>query len=188
MAYIGGLGGLEFVHQFAADHGLARFVERLWDEAAQTLPADAPLDTRAYRTQLMARFRNPALQHRLKQIAMDGSQKLPPRILPSIAVRLQRGLPSPGLALAVAAWMRSQTGKDEAGRSIPVEDPLAARTGLEAAQAGGPEDLARRLLAIREIFPPALADNPAFQAEVLGQLEALHSFGALQAARRLSGG
>src|SRR3546814_9633273 len=74
----------------------------------------------------MARFANPALMHRTRQIAMDGSQKLPQRLLATLAAR--RGQRSPALSLAVAAWMRWQAGVDDAGAAHTVDDPLAART------------------------------------------------------------
>ena len=87
----------------------------LWDEAEATLSPPPGLDVAAYRRALMARFADPALQHRTRQIAMDGSQKLPQRLLAPIAARRERGLGVEMLALAVAAWMRWQGGRDDAG-------------------------------------------------------------------------
>jgi fructuronate reductase len=58
---------------------------------------------------------------------MDGSQKLPQRLLNTIRARLAVGAPFARLALGVAAWMRYATGFDEKGQKIEVRDPLAAR-------------------------------------------------------------
>jgi fructuronate reductase len=55
-------------------------VTQLMAEAATTLHMPSSVDLEAYRQALIDRFRNPALQHRTAQIAMDGSQKLPMRI------------------------------------------------------------------------------------------------------------
>src|SRR5207237_4935607 len=108
IAYLGGLASIEFVHEFVAIPAGRAFVEALWDEAAGTLSPPSGLDLPAYRTALMGRFANSALNHRTRQIAMDGSQKLPQRLLSGIVARLERGQPVDMLALAVAAWMRWQ--------------------------------------------------------------------------------
>ena len=168
IAYLGGLAGVEFVHQFVARPAGAALVERLWDEAASTLDPPPGLDIPAYRTALMARFANPALQHRTRQIAMDGSQKLPQRLLASIAVRLERDQSIETLGLAVAAWMRWQGGRDDAGQPFMVDDPLAATSTRLYADAASPADKVRALLGIEAIFPPKLAAD-ARLVEVLNR-------------------
>jgi fructuronate reductase len=176
IAYLGGLAGIEFVHQFVALPAGRAFVEALWDEAVETLSPPAELDVPAYRADLMARFANSALNHRTRQIAMDGSQKLPQRLLSGIAQRLERGQGADALALAVAAWMRWQDGRDDAGDAHVVDDPLAART---AEVAGLPTaDAVRGLLAIDAIFPPSLAADDAFVATLTDMLESLRRNGA----------
>src|SRR3546814_10320688 len=65
----------------------------------------------------MARFDNPTLRHRTRQIAMDGSQKLPQRLLALIAARLAAGQGIAALSLPVAAWMRWQAGRDDLGNA-----------------------------------------------------------------------
>jgi fructuronate reductase len=98
------------------------------DEQAPTLLLRRRSD--AYADSLIARFSNPALKHRTWQIAMDGSQKLPQRMLDGIRVHLQRGSRWPLLALGVAGWMRYVSGTDDAGQAIDVRDPLAIRFRL----------------------------------------------------------
>ncbi len=179
LAYLGGLAGLDFVHQMVAVPAARRFVERLWDEATTTLNPPAGLDIAAYRTALMARFDNPALQHRTRQIAMDGSQKLPQRLLAPIAARLAAGDPVDALALAVAAWMRWQAGVDDAGQGFTVDDPLAMVTADRLATAGG--DPVGALLSIEAIFPPALATSPVLRAALDRHFDILAGSGALAA-------
>ncbi len=74
------------------------------------------VDLTAYADSLLDRFANPALQHRTWQIAMDGSQKLPQRMLDGIRVHLARQTPRPLLALGVAGWMRYVSGTDDRGQ------------------------------------------------------------------------
>ena len=94
-------------------------------EVAPTLPPLPGLDLAAYRIALLQRYANPALQHRTQQIAMDGSQKLPQRLLGTVLDRLQTGASIERLGLAVAAWIHYQRGTDERGAAYPIQDPLA---------------------------------------------------------------
>src|SRR3546814_605473 len=91
IAYLGGLAGIEHVHEALALPAIRAFVEALWDEAQTTLSPPPELDLAAYRDALMARFDNPTLRHRTRQIAMDGSQKLPQRLPAPIAARPAAG-------------------------------------------------------------------------------------------------
>lgn len=86
--------------------GLDAFVRGLMRDAAQTLSVPPGTDVFGYGQALMQRFANPALRHRTAQIALDGSQKLPPRLLDAMRDRLDQGLPVARHAMAVAAWMQ----------------------------------------------------------------------------------
>ena len=176
IAYLGGLAGIEFVHQFVALPAGRAFVEALWDEAQETLSPPPGLDLAAYRVALMQRFANSALNHRTRQIAMDGSQKLPQRLLAPIIKRLDQGKSVDALALAVAAWMRWQEGTDDSGAAYVVDDPLAPRTaGCAFLTAGG---AVAGLLAIDAIFPLSLAEHAGFRRTLTGALAALRDKGA----------
>jgi fructuronate reductase len=70
---------------------------------------------------LIDRFANPALQHRLIQIAMDGSEKIPQRWLDTVAAQRARGTECPAILTALAAWLRHVRGD-----ARPVDDPKAA--------------------------------------------------------------
>ncbi len=118
------------------------------------------LDLAAYRAALLRRFANPGLQHRTVQIAMDGSQKLPQRLLAPISARLAKGQGIETLALVVAAWMRWQRGRTDAGEAFVVDDPLASETARRLAGLDDPVEQVRALLGIEAIFPPALAADP----------------------------
>lgn len=181
LAYLGGLAGHAFVHEAIAAPGFARFIAALWDEAAGTLAPLEGFDAAAYRAALLARFANAALAHRTAQIAMDGSQKLPQRLLASLRARLARGQASPALTLAVASWMRWQTGVDEQGQAFAVEDPLAPRTAQALREAGAsPQARVAALLAIPEVFGADLAQAPGLVAALVRALQRLERAGAAQ--------
>ena len=95
------------------------------EEIAPTLAQPPGIELPGYCAQLMTRFRNAALPHRTRQIAMDGSQKLPQRLLGPIRDRLAAGASIRHLTLAVAGWIRYASGTDERGAPIDVQDPLA---------------------------------------------------------------
>lgn len=181
VAYLGALAGLEHVHQAVAVPALRAFVERLWDEAQTTLDPPPGLDVAAYRVELMARFSNAALRHRTRQIAMDGSQKLPQRLLATAHARLAAGRSIPALALAIAAWMRWQEGRTEAGEVVAVEDPLAAETARRLASATDDVDKVGALLSLEAVFPRRLADDPAFRQAVTRAFLDLRRLGAVGA-------
>src|SRR5690606_35649123 len=104
------------------------YVKTLWQrEIIPSLTPPPGTDLRDYAAALHDRYANSAIRHRTWQIAMDGSQKLPQRILATIAEARAAGRQVPGLTLAVAAWIRYVSGRDETGNPIEVRDPLAPR-------------------------------------------------------------
>jgi fructuronate reductase len=135
-------------------------------------------DLTRYKAALLERFANPALKHRTWQIAMDGSQKLPQRLLGTIRDRLAVGQPFARLAVGVAAWMRYVGGVDEKGQPIDVRDPLANRLKTL------PD--ATSLLGVREVFGDDLPANPVFVAAVTEALARLKATGARDAVQSLT--
>lgn len=180
LAYLGYLAGYETIAETMADPAFARLVQAQMDEdITPTLAMPAGHDLGPYKASLIARFRNPALRHRTWQIAMDGSQKLPQRLLGMIRERLASGASITRPALAVAGWMRYVAGTDETGRAIDIRDPMAARFAGIVAEAGPvAARLGPALLALPEIFGTDLPADPRFTRPVLGALEALFRDGA----------
>ena len=179
-AYLGFLAGHEYIYQVAAQPDFVAFMRRFMnEEVTPTLQIPAGIDVGAYRDALVRRFANPALPHRTQQIAMDGSQKLPQRLLATARDNLAAGRPMPLLALAIAGWMRYVAGRDEAGRAIKVDDPLAAQfAAIADAHRDDPPGLARALFGVRAIFGDDLVRDPRFSEPVTGWLAALHAEGA----------
>ncbi|MEK7343578.1 MAG: mannitol dehydrogenase family protein [Pseudomonadota bacterium] len=181
IAYLGGLAGIAHVHEVLALPNARHFVEALWDEAQTTLSPPPELDIAAYRRALMARFDNPTLRHRTRQIAMDGSQKLPQRLLAPIADRLARGQGIAALALAVAAWIRWQAGRDDRGATHMVDDPLAGPIVQRLAPAWTAAERVDAILGFAPVVPPGLADNSGLRDTLAHWLTILEQQGALAA-------
>lgn len=181
LAYLGYLAGYETIADAMLDPHFARLAAQVMEEAAVTLTVPDGTDLAAYRASLLRRFANPALHHRTWQIAMDGSQKLPQRLLGAMQDRLHKGLPIATHALAVAGWMRYVSAIDEQGRAIDVRDPLAVEFSALAREAGPvAARLAPALLGVEKVFGPLGAD-PRLREAVTAALGRLYKDGARRA-------
>ncbi len=170
IAYLGCLAGWETVASAIDDPDMHDFVKTMMaSEVTPILDVPDGFDATAYQQQLLQRFANTALQHRTEQIAMDGSQKLPQRILPSLVLCLQQGVPAPRLLLVVAAWIVY-------AMNNTVEDPLTAELA-EVASHGGPEQWVTQLLQWQHLFPQALSQLDGFKQSLTDQVINIHRQG-----------
>ena len=162
---------MEDEHYRYAAYGL------MLQEQAPTLKVQG-VDLQDYANRLIARYSNPALRHRTWQIAMDGSQKLPQRMLDSVRWHLAHDSKFDLLALGVAGWMRYVGGVDEQGNPIEISDPLLPV--IQKAVQSSAEGKARvqSLLAIKAIFGDDLPDNSLFTARVTETYLSLLAHGA----------
>jgi fructuronate reductase len=164
LAYLGVLRGRTLVSDAMADPALAAFVEAMMrQEIAPSLTSAPGLDLDAYIAAVLTRFRNPAIEHHLSQIAWDGSQKLPFRLLGTIADALDAGRPYDRLALGVAGWMGFV--RERARRGAAITDPLADRLSEFGRRCtGDPAHDVGLFLALDAVFPRELAARPRFTA------------------------
>jgi fructuronate reductase len=187
MAYLGYLAGYEFISDVMGDEDFVQLVHGLMTEEAMPTLDMPGVDLGAYRDQLLERFRNPALKHRTWQIAMDGSQKLPQRLLGTIRERIKAGQPFERLGLGVAGWMRYVVGIDEEGENIDVRDPLAMRMMAIAADAGDDaEALYEGMMGLTEVFGSDFTGNQAFGETVATHLDSLFDMGVKETVRTVT--
>jgi fructuronate reductase len=139
MAYAATLRGHETVEQAIADPVVRGWVEQWWDDAARHLPLPAEEIT-AYRAALLERYANPRIRHLLRQIAADGSQKVPIRILPTVRAELADGRVPTGCGARAR-----RVGVPPAGQGAPVADVAAEE--FDALAAGELDDAVGRVLA-----------------------------------------
>lgn len=175
LAYLGALAGHETISAAAADPALNQaavgFMEQ---DALPTVPTAEGIDAAAYAAEVLTRLSNPALPDRTTRVAMDGSQKLPLRLLNTIRERLAAGATPHWATRAVAAWMvYVAVGRDRDGRPLPLEDPLAAK--LRHVIPTHPEAgaIVNGLLSIPEIFGADLPDHGDFRRSLTEQVEEL---------------
>ena len=178
LAYLGYLAGYQHINECMEDENYRAAAHALMiGEQAPTLKVKG-VDLGRYADLLIARYSNPALRHRTWQIAMDGSQKLPQRMLDSVRWHLAHRKPFPLLALGVAGWMRYVGGVDEQGKAIEVSDPQLAV--IQAAVKGSEEGESRvhALLGIEAIFGKALPQDADFVDAVMKAYQTLLQKGA----------
>jgi len=117
LAYLGLPRGHSFVRQAIADPKLSRFLDGL--VAQEIAPSLSPLDVASYWRTVKRRFQNPMIDHRLAQIAEDGSLKLPQRLFPLLETNVKTGQPIDRMAAIVRAWL-------ELMAATPSRDPANA--------------------------------------------------------------
>ncbi|CAM7618654.1 mannitol dehydrogenase family protein [Citrobacter sedlakii] len=180
LAYLGYLSGFQHISECMQDEAFREAAYQLMmREQAPTLSI-TDVDLQRYAGSLIARFANPALKHKTWQIAMDGSQKLPQRMLAGVRIHLERGSAWPLLALGIAGWMRYVCGVDDAGAPIDVRDPLSDKIRLLVANVGENEKVAN-LLTLQEVFGSDLPKNPVFVQAIETAWQHLARHGAHQA-------
>jgi fructuronate reductase len=126
-------------------------MERLSLRTARLAYDPSPLDVGAYKQALLRRFRDPGLRHRTWRIAMDGSQKLPQRLLGTIMDRRKAGQP------------------------IDLRDPLRQKVHSAGGDAA---KLAPLLLSIEAVFARDLPGDVTFTAAVTRALDSLLTIGS----------
>ena len=178
LAYLGYLAGYQHINDCMGDDNYRRAAHDLMlKEQAPTLKVQN-VDLARYADLLIERYTNPALRHRTWQIAMDGSQKLPQRMLDSVRWHLADNSSFKLLALGVAGWMRYVGGVDEQGNAIEVCDPLLPVIQAAVQQSEEGESRVKALLAIEAIFGKDLPLQGQFVDQVTNAYLSLLSKGA----------
>ncbi|MDM7854661.1 mannitol dehydrogenase family protein [Cellulomonas alba] len=155
LAYRGALRGLPTIADAVADPDLLAAARALVDEdVLPTLDPPPGVDLRAYRDQVLDRMANPATGHTTRQVASDGSAKLPQRLLGTVRDRLAAGAVPHAAAATLAAWIAyvrtvACDGLVLDGRAVTLDDPRA--DALAAAAAGPVDGLADRFLALTDV-------------------------------------
>ncbi|MEZ5535874.1 MAG: mannitol dehydrogenase family protein [Thiolinea sp.] len=172
LAYAGFLRGCTYVRDVMADPVLKPLVERHLQAAAATLSALPGIDFADYAAELVQRFENPAIAHETYQIAMDGTEKLPQRLLEPAEHALQQGQDLRPFAYAVAAWMRYCLGVKDDGTAYALRDPREAE--IRACLSGVPREavaISQALQGLSGLFPESLTNSSDWQQLLSEELQ-----------------
>ena len=179
IAAMGRISGHATVADAFGNPVIRAFIAAYWAEVAPTIAPGT--DVAGYTARLLTRFDNTALHHKTAQIATDGSLKVPQRLVAPLRDLVAMGRPTPMLCFALAAWIRSCHGTDEAGGAMPLSDPqLQGWPGLPAT--GVPvADTVRAYLGLSSVFGLGLNEYLAPALETA--LADIRNFGVLPAAQ-----
>ena len=154
LAYLGYLAGCNTIAECVSDDSMVNYIQYLWEkEIIPTLETPEGENLNDYCSKLLERYQNPAIEHRTWQIAMDGSQKLPQRILETVSDLLKSSKEFSGFGLAIAAWIKYVTGIDLNGSIIDVRDPLADDFAMIAKKSKTSEHYVDSILDQSKVFP-----------------------------------
>ena len=186
LAYSGYLSGFNYINEVMNEPAFVNMITTyMAREAGETIVEPEGFDIEHYKQQLRDRFFNPALKHRTWQIAMDGSQKLPQRLLETLREQLKSHGHIDIICLAVAAWIRYVSGVDENGGVIEVSDPLAA-TLRKLCDHNKGDSLARvrAVVALPQVFGTDLINEDQFINGTASWLQRFYEQGVLSAIKQ----
>ena len=162
LAYAGSIRGHVTVAAAMPAPKCLLWLDEWWVASSRHLSLPAA-ENAAYRAALIDRFANPRMQHRLDQIAWDGSLKLPIRVLPTVRREVAAGRVTRGVVRPLAAWVCHLRGS-----GAKVTD---ARAGDFLPLAGGP--LSEAVLLVLKALDPELAADEAVVAAVIAEAREL---------------
>lgn len=181
IGYLGSLLGYTYTSEAMNDALTRQAVERLMDEVSPTLPSLPGIDLSSYKQTLVERFGNPKVRDQLSRLCLNGSDKIPKFILGSLRDKLTRGESITYLSFAIAVWFRYLNGKDDQGKLLPVDDPMATLL-TEKALAGKSDPMP--LLKVEKIFGD-LSHSSTIVAAVTHHLQQLYVLGSQETLSRL---
>lgn len=184
IAYPAGLMDIHFVHEAMANPLIRAFLARL--ERVEIIPTIPPVPgvvLEDYYRLIEQRFSNPKIGDTIRRLCLDGSNRQPKFIIPTIADRLKSGGDVTGLALESALWCRYCSGTTESGTVIEPNDPNWDRMRQTAAAAKSDP---AAWLAMEDIYG-SVGKSPVFVEKFAAALEALWTDGTVATLRRYVG-
>lgn len=181
MGYLGVLFGYTYSSEAMDDALIRQVAERMMNEVSSTLPPLPGIQLDRYKQTLIERFANPKVRDQLSRLCLNGSDKIPKFILGSVRDKLAQGESILYLSFAIAVWFRYLHGKDDQGRDLVINDPLADVL-VERAHAEDTDP--RPLLNLSEIFGD-LAQSSLFVETVAHYLHQLSELGVEKTVRQL---
>ena len=181
LAYLGYLAGYEHINDCMNDEAYKQATLSLMlQQQVPTLNVSPQVNLQQYAEKLIERFSNPSLKHRTWQIAMDGTQKLPQRMLDSIRWHIKHNSDFSLLALGVAGWMRYVGGIDDHKQIIDLRDPMMDELKKIVTASDDGIERVNALLTLDAVFGSDLPNNSLFKDKVTQHYLCLMEKGAKQ--------
>jgi mannitol 2-dehydrogenase len=185
IAYPGGLMDIHFVHEAMQEPLISGFLEKIArEEIIPVVPPVPDTDLSDYFALIERRFANPKIGDTIRRLCLDGSNRQPKFIVPSIADNLARGGSVKGLALESALWCRYCYGLTDSGAEIAPNDPSWDRLQAQSRKA---KDNPTAWLEMADIYGDTARAEP-FRTAFADWLSALWSDGTRTVLTRYLGG
>ena len=186
IAYPAALMDIHFVHEAMQNDLVKGFLDKIeMDEIVPSVPPVPNTDINDYYKLIVRRFSNPKIADTVSRLCLDGSNRQPKFIIPTIADRLKAGMDVTGLALESALWCRYCHGETDSGKAIAPNDPSAwDRLQATAKQA---KNRPMAWLEMVDIYGDT-ASSPVLQAAFATALNALWTNGTAQTLSRYIAG
>lgn len=184
IAYPAGLLGIAYAHEAMETPLIRAFLRKVeQEEIIPTVPSVPGTDLTSYFGIIERRFANPKIKDTIRRLCLDGSNRQPKFIVPTIADRLKAGAPVDGLALESALWCRYCYGETEDGVAIAPNDPNWERLTATARQARCEPAV---WLDMDEVYG-AIGRVPAFRESFTAALNSLWADGTRTVLARYTG-
>jgi fructuronate reductase len=181
IAYLGYMAGYDYVHEVMADKHFNRLVQNFMvREVIPTLSLSDDFDVQAYTDSLLTRFSNRALNHKTRQIAQDGSQKIPQRWLRAAELLLEQDKSVSIIALAIAGWIRFLEGCRDNGERFQIDDPVADHLTSLLLAVAAKQDAGKTVMAImseQSVFGDVAVRFPELVQQVVNEYRQLSKLG-----------
>lgn len=183
ISYPSYLMGIEYVHEAMSNDVIRNYFDRLIkEEAIPTVPQIKGINFDQYFKKTKERFANPKMLDTIERLCMDGSNRQPKFIFPTILDRLQKKKNVKGLALEVALWCRFCAGIDENGKEFKLNDINEARLKENALKAKNNPEI---FLNMDDIFGK-LSESKVFSEQFADALNSIWQTGVKKTLRKYS--
>lgn len=179
LAYLGFLSGYHYIHQAIANPEFYSLIAKLMDdEVSPTLAVPTGFELAPYKKTIRDRFANSQVPYKTTQVANDGSQKIPQRLLATANELIQQGRRPHIIALIIAAWFRFLEAEDSEGNSFEINDPLARQlTPVAREHRQDEKKQVNLLMETSGIFADSLMINEDFKQDIIDRLTQMHRVG-----------
>ncbi len=186
ISYLGYLAGFKTVDEFIGNEDCAKFIRHMMDkEITPTLHVAGNVDINAYKDKLISRYKNPHLFHQTYQIAMDGSQKIPQRIINPLKYQYENNGEYDCFITCIAAWLYYIGATDESGNTYEVKDPFAAEFAQQRAAASSDDEFILAILSMNAIFADFFINHADLVQKIVAKYHQLKDQGILNTIKSL---
>ncbi len=178
LAYVGFLMGYEYIHEAVNDPSCLSLAQNLQQELIKTLGDVPGINLNDYAATIITRFTNSKVPYKTSQVACDGSQKLPQRLIkPLEELNNKHNIVSSNICFVVAAWCRFLEGRDSKGQQFTINDPLAGSLCKIANSKLNERECVISLLTESKVASDELLANNDVIDEVIKHLQNIHRLG-----------